>query len=167
MKNQKLGFTLIELLVVIVIIGILATISTATFSGFFASARDAKRQAAVQSVALIQKVNQGNQDAIDYSVASAAALETLLLANDYTLDPEGENCYVYGHLTADDSEFFIAVLKDDDVASNYFVDGTGAGSAAFTAADTSSSTLISELMDDAAGCTTGVTVAAYTTYEVQ
>lgn len=41
MKNK--AFTLIELLVVIVIIGILATISTATFSGYFAKARDVER----------------------------------------------------------------------------------------------------------------------------
>lgn len=37
------AYTLVELLVVIVIIGILATISVATFSGYFEQARNAKR----------------------------------------------------------------------------------------------------------------------------
>lgn len=45
------AFTLIELLVVIVIIGILATISVATFSGYFEKARHAKRQADLNQIA--------------------------------------------------------------------------------------------------------------------
>lgn len=44
MKIKKQGFTLIELLVVIVIIGVLATISIATFKGYFEKARLAKAQ---------------------------------------------------------------------------------------------------------------------------
>jgi len=48
-KKHK-GFTLIELLVVIVIIGILATISVATFSGYFDRARTAKIEAETGSL---------------------------------------------------------------------------------------------------------------------
>lgn len=45
-----MAFTLIELLVVIVIIGILATISVATFAGYFAESRDAVRLADISKV---------------------------------------------------------------------------------------------------------------------
>ena len=47
----KKAFTLIELLVVIVIIGILATVSTATYSGFLLQSRDTKRITAVNQMA--------------------------------------------------------------------------------------------------------------------
>lgn len=65
MKQQ--AFTLIELLVVIVIIGILATITTATFNGYFEKARDVERQT---TVANLQKVITGHfldKETVDYS----------------------------------------------------------------------------------------------------
>lgn len=43
MKQKQTAFTLIELLVVIVIVGILATLSTATYSGYIEQARKTKR----------------------------------------------------------------------------------------------------------------------------
>lgn len=49
-QNSQRGFTLIELLVVIVIIGILATISVATFSGYFDKARAAHAQAELAQI---------------------------------------------------------------------------------------------------------------------
>ncbi len=49
-KNKNKAFTLIELLVVIVIIGILATISVATFQGYFEKARLAKAQQAYNQI---------------------------------------------------------------------------------------------------------------------
>lgn len=53
------GFTLIELLVVIVIIGILATISVATFSGYFERARTAKLEAETET--LVRAVIMGRE----------------------------------------------------------------------------------------------------------
>ena len=77
MKNQQKGFTLIELLVVIVIIGILATISTATFSGYFRKARDTERQTFVrnaQQIAIAALVSADTPD-YDFGGADAAATE--------------------------------------------------------------------------------------------
>ncbi len=66
---SKKGFTLIELLVVIVIIGILATISVATFSGYFKKARDAERKVAIQTISRIMKTINASKEDVDYSIA--------------------------------------------------------------------------------------------------
>lgn len=74
--KQK-GFTLIELLVVIVIIGILSTISTATFNGYFAKARDVERQTFVQSASRIIIASQLEADTKDYNLTPAEVIAQL------------------------------------------------------------------------------------------
>ena len=75
MKNK--AFTLIELLVVIVIIGVLSTISTATFSGYFAKARDIERQTFVQSASRIIIASQLAEDTKDYNLTESEIVSLL------------------------------------------------------------------------------------------
>lgn len=146
MYKKSSAFTLIELLVVIVILGILSTISVGTFRSYFAKSRDAERVSAVQSLAMMIKVDSGgrgdctvynytNDD--DCPAASADNLAKLALANDYQLPSirNGLN-YYYVFLpgaTEGDNNFFIAVGAEEDNAHNgvtvldpfsIFVDGT-------------------------------------------
>ena len=118
MNTNKKGFTLIELLVVIVIIGILATISVATFGGYFKKARDAERQSAVQNIATIMKVLNATKETVDYSVASRAALNTELEKQGYTT-PDSKNGfpYVYAY-DGDKDDFFVAVCSEEDAANS-------------------------------------------------
>ena len=85
--TQK-GFTLIELLVVIVIIGILATISVATFSGYFAKARDTERVTFVTSARTAVQAESITQATTDFTfgAADAAATEAIV---DAALDLQG------------------------------------------------------------------------------
>lgn len=126
MKNSQMikqsGFTLIELLVVIVIIGILSTISTATFKSYFGKARDAERQAAVQNIALMIKVEDAEVWDDSKFNKSDAELISLFAINDFRM-PKGQAniCYVYlfgnsniaaevtsGSALGDNNEFAIA-----------------------------------------------------------
>jgi prepilin-type N-terminal cleavage/methylation domain-containing protein len=113
--SKQKGFTLIELLVVIVIIGILATISVATFSGYFAKARDAERQAAVRNAATVLKTARavetiqsfdydrtegldGSTADIDGGVTTIAGVENVLSAEGGFIVPEPSTTdyeYVY------------------------------------------------------------------------
>ena len=123
------GFTLIELLVVIVIMGILATISTATFSSYFAKARDAKRLSAVQNMKmLIQVDNADNWDPDRYRY-ELQALKDLFSENDFKL-PKSEANYCYfigfgGGLNSnigDDNQFYVATYLEDP--GEVLVEGT-------------------------------------------
>lgn len=139
MNTNKKGFTLIELLVVIVIIGILATISVATFGGYFKKARDAERQTVVQNVATIMKVVNATEESIDYSPNTTSItpadnerddLDARLAAQGYTT-PDSKNGaqYTYGFDTATQGDFFIAVCSEETAAEG-FAAGTPAGVAA-------------------------------------
>ncbi len=136
MNTNKKGFTLIELLVVIVIIGILATISVATFGGYFKKARDAERQSAVQNIATIMKVLNATEETVDYSVTDRDALDAKLQKQGYST-PDGKNniCYYYSYNTDKlessssepaNSEFFIGVASEEDT-TKAFVAGTPKG----------------------------------------
>lgn len=81
--NMKLkGFTLIELLVVIVIIGILATISVATFSGYFAKARDTERQTFVAAARTAVQAEQIGSASTDFRLGgtTGATVEAAVVA---------------------------------------------------------------------------------------
>ncbi len=120
---------------VIVIMGILATISTATFSSYFAKARDAKRISAVQSLKMLIQVDSAsnwNNDRYVYvedGASEGSKLSNLLDKNDYRM-PEGENgiCYIVGMATGknsivgDDNEFFVATWNESE--DQIIVDGT-------------------------------------------
>jgi prepilin-type N-terminal cleavage/methylation domain-containing protein len=139
-KFQQRGFTLIELLVVIVILGILSTISVGTFRSYFAKARDSERVSAVQSVAMMIKVDSGgNGDCTvyNYDMESTTCLEAadktlaaLFTANDYDF-PNGKNAleYYYAFKANDDNnnDFFIAIVAEETGAANGkpVSDGTG------------------------------------------
>lgn len=127
--RQKAGFTLVELLVVIVIIGILATISIGTFQGYFAQARNAQREATVNSVATIIKTRNATAETTPYAYADTAALTAELTAGGLDTPTDGDRCYLYGYTTTGATEFFIAAA-DESNADTLIVDGTGAGIAA-------------------------------------
>lgn len=129
MKKQ-FGFTLIELLVVIVIMGILATISTATFSSYFAKARDAKRISSIQNMKMLLQVdNADNWEPDRYAYDTVDKLQELFDDNDYRLPkPEANYCYFFGfggganeHI-GDDNQFYVATYLEDE--EKVLIDGT-------------------------------------------
>lgn len=131
MKNFGLkqgGFTLIELLVVIVIIGILATIGIASFSGYFAKARDAERATNIRSVDTILKTAFAVEAITDYSALTTKALVDaeltdnggFLLATDTTANID----YRYVYDETDPTQFGIFVCGEENFGTDIFVGGT-------------------------------------------
>ena len=122
--TQK-GFTLIELLVVIVIIGILATISVATFSGYFAQARDTERQAAVRNAATILKTAIAVNDptVVPLPTDEATLEDALIATGQFTMPvvPAGD-ARPYA-MVQDGTEFAIFVCSEEN-AGEIFADGT-------------------------------------------
>ena len=109
---QNKGFTLIELLVVIVIIGILATISVATFSGYFKKARDVERTSFVTNAKTIVLAEQVGSDTSDYRLETAgvvndtaaemnASVDAALAAQNYAV-PTSKNSYDYYYVINSD-----------------------------------------------------------------
>jgi prepilin-type N-terminal cleavage/methylation domain-containing protein len=142
-NRKKTGFTLIELLVVIVIIGILSTISTATFKSYFGKARDAERQAAVQNIALMIKVDGADTwdngkyiyTKADGNASDPEDLLGLFKENDFRI-PKGTNniCYVMVMAEKDEhigdyNEFYVSTWGEStstraNGTSGPLVDGT-------------------------------------------
>lgn len=150
--KQK-GFTLIELLVVIVIIGILATISVATFSGYFAKARDAERQAAVRNISTLLKTSRAVDSIISYTLdqttntiagaefdtdpndaTKTIAFDALLLAEGgYSVPAVTTTGYQYAY-SGQGSDFAVYICSEEDRDTNgIFVDGTTTAVAAVNA----------------------------------
>lgn len=67
---NKKGFTLVELMVVISIISILSVIGLTVFGGVQQSARNAKRKADLNSIAVALEINFANQRCTTYSQKS-------------------------------------------------------------------------------------------------
>lgn len=148
--KQK-GFTLIELLVVIVIIGILATISVATFSGYFAKARDSERQAAIRNAATIMKTARAvetitgfvgtwtsgtpNTLTVSNPGGQVALLTVLSDEGGYAIpaDSTANSDYYYVYQPADEDEFAFFACSEEN-AGSAFTDGTSALVATVTAA---------------------------------
>jgi len=134
--KQK-GFTLIELLVVIVIIGILATISVATFSGYFAKARDAERQAAIRNASTVLKTARAVETISTF--ANTGTTPTPIDVSDilsqeggFAMPPATQSYnYAYGYnstalaspVAIVGDEFFFIVCKEE-TAGAHFIDGT-------------------------------------------
>ncbi len=156
--KQK-GFTLIELLVVIVIIGILATISVATFSGYFAKARDSERQAAVRNMATLLKTARAVDSIISYeptgvgtpvgplstfrtdpNVSTATTTFTALLNDEggYSVPSATTTAYEYAYVGIE-TDFAVYICSEEGrgdsggTSGNIFVDGTTDAVAAVTA----------------------------------
>ena len=144
-RTKLSGFTLIELLVVIVIIGILSTISTATFKSYFGKARDAERQAAVQNLALMIKVDSADKwdDSkymYDYGTNPVATddfedLADLASSNDFRFPRGSKNiCYFIAmaqgtdNVVGDDNEFVVATWGETTASSGAYIGGTSASS---------------------------------------
>ncbi len=148
MNTNKKGFTLIELLVVIVIIGILATISVATFSGYFKKARDAERKAAINSIATVMKVQQTVEESPNYELsgksgtdgtpAGAKYLDNALAKQGYTApNSKQSRKYIYAYGGTNNSEFVVAVCSEDEFEADgttpkKYTAGTPAGVATVT-----------------------------------
>lgn len=119
MKNKKFGFTLIELLVVIVIIGILATLSTATFSGYFKKARDMERQTFVRNVQQIIMADNLTEDSPDYSTKydTTAKVESLLQDQGYDLLEEKNSIEAFLLTTTEEvykNQFLVIACREEN-----------------------------------------------------
>lgn len=133
--KQK-GFTLIELLVVIVIIGILATISVATFSGYFSKARDSERQAAIHNSATILKTARAVNTftsfvalTTDLVADAGSVLEVLSSEGGYSMPAANPGIYYYYSSDADNFVIFTCAESASATganARNQFRDGTQA-----------------------------------------
>ncbi len=137
---QRKGFTLIELLVVIVIIGILATISVATFSGYFKKARDSERQAAVRNIATLLKTARATDAIVSYSIvtdnddgtstlstsitgSAETSIDALLLAEgEYEVPALTKTGFTYHYFTNDADNFAVYTCGEDSAA--LIIDGT-------------------------------------------
>jgi len=142
--SKQKGFTLIELLVVIVIIGILATISVATFSGYFAKARDAERQSTVRNAATVLKTARavesiqtfdfdatGGLDSsaadIDGGVATIAGVGNVLNAEGGFIIPDASTAnyeYIYVSTATLPANNFAIFVCSEETPETLFADGT-------------------------------------------
>ncbi len=133
--KQK-GFTLIELLVVIVIIGILATISVATFSGYFAKARDTERQTAVSNAATILKTARAVESLVSFGadggakdIDDKAEFDAILLSEGgYKMPADAATTGGYGF--AGDAQDFVVFSCSEENVGKMFAAGTVTGVAA-------------------------------------
>jgi len=130
------GFTLIELLVVIVILGILSTIGFANFKGYYASAFNSERKAAVKAMATMVKVDAAAEIGSkkykyveDLDSSGSPKLSELFDDNDYKVPSIQDNkCYVYvyhevGGSAGANNEFVILTALEDGTIQ---ADGTKA-----------------------------------------
>ena len=154
--TQK-GFTLIELLVVIVIIGILATISVATFSGYFAKARDTERKTftsaartAIQAEALTNANGQTNNFCFGATTMAGVetAVGTFLDANGIALPAD------FG--TGTNVAYYVAANDCTGGASATYAVVTCLEDGGFQSAGTED---VSAAVCDANGALTGLTAA--------
>lgn len=128
---KQTGFTLIELLVVIVIIGILATISVATFSGYFAQARDSERQAAVRNAATVLKTARAVDTITTFNLDATAVANTLSSEGGYAMPTASTTGYTYHYYNDGSDNFAVYTCSEQD--NTLIIDGTAAGVSAVTA----------------------------------
>ncbi len=149
-KQNFAGFTLIELLVVIVIVGILATISVATFQGYFARARDARKRANIETISKIIMNNVVANEATSHLIRTCdlsgqnityaagpyhsegdpvpdnqhvACLVKFLKEQGVSFPPPEEDCYILFRESLNPDKFLVTSASDF-VAGNIFFDGS-------------------------------------------
>src|SRR3989338_112579 len=97
---KKHGFTLIELLVTISIISVLTAIGLANFAVSQKRARDARRQADLESVRSALEIYRADNLATGYPNTTYAGLSATLLPNYLSrlpLDPKNTAPYIYAY----------------------------------------------------------------------
>lgn len=98
MMKKRPGFTLIELLVTISIISVLTAIGLANYSVSQKRARDARRQADLESVRSALEIYRADNLATGYPNTTYAGLSASLIPNyisQLPLDPKNTSPYTY------------------------------------------------------------------------
>lgn len=140
------GFTLIELLVVITIIGLLASVVLASFSNARMSARDAKRQTELRSIATaleLYRVNYGS-----YPIGAAGSDRPCWRSNSLT----DFTCHPLGRLV---QAGYISAVPIDPGRNSYLSFGTlfGCGAAQFYAYWSNGNSYLLGAVQEASGLT--------------
>jgi len=137
MFNKKKGFTLIELLVVIAIIGLLSSIVLVSMGGTRKRARDARRQADLQSVMTAMEICYGDSacGAQDSYPIMTAGTSSITIDPDLTptliagvVDPLNSGSYYYTVLTNTTQYYCIyAKLESPSTATYFCISNKGSG----------------------------------------
>ncbi len=106
-QKTESAFTLIELLVVITIIAIISIIGLIVFTGISKSARDARRESDVQSIAHAYEIQYDALSASGYTKPSDSHF-----SNGYPTPPEGGN--YYENISPNGSGFIICAALEDN-----------------------------------------------------
>ena len=139
--NKKKGFTLIELLVVIAIIGLLSSIVLVSMGGTRKRARDARRQADLQSIMTAMEICYGDsecgaQDA--YTVLAVGSSTAINIDNDTgpvlisgVVDPTAATFYV---VSASSAQYYCVYARLESITIPTYFCVSNKGSAQSTAA---------------------------------
>lgn len=119
-KSNALLLILPAILAGIIILGILATISTATFSGYFKKARDVERETFIENASYLMQASQINQE-IPLAPESGDALKNILEGYGATVPTTKNNIpYVYGKKTTNDTDYVLFTCREGANAQNKF-----------------------------------------------
>lgn len=103
---KKVGFTIVELLVVISVIGILAAITTVSYTGVAASARDAMRKSDLAAIENALELNyldygaytQPENVCIDTSIGDDGCSGTITIIGDWSVSSDLRDLVADGYI---------------------------------------------------------------------